>query len=516
MLNWMGTQKTADGMALLREPHDVISGLPVDDPVAAAVQITEALDAINCADSMTLEERYDDICLLDAATVDHTRSLLREYLQTSRQTKQRESDLWNGAYNCWNELATAYVLCVQHYAADPAAAAGFRKPARVSVGRAMRALRRQLHWLRLRYAAPAPSIWMGLANLYSYIEPENIDEEMLIYPGETSTIKREFLKVLLQSVISTDNLQPPAQDLATFIVSRHASHFVLSRTPGAGCTHAFDLKNPRVPALLSRAPEANAERIYIGAGAAVDALCTALAYIEDTGKTPPELGFTYPIDLEFLTPVLSQIHRDWSGKPAERAHERQKTNARLTVVPGFDHIVAVLEHVEEDPFDFTEKSNAESWLANDVSEGGFGAVIPAVNADWVSVGNVAGIENQATGDWAVGMVRRVERLDGGQQQIGVQVLSRSAQAVRVMREDYAEEPLRITQRMPMDKAVLLTANPAEQAEIELLVADPLRYDDETSVHMSFGDRVLALQLLNVVEKTDACARVRFTVDKVES
>jgi hypothetical protein len=214
--------------------------------------------------------------------------------------------------------------------------------------------------------------------------------------------------------------------------------------------------------------------------------------------------------------VLSQIHRDWSGKPAERAHERQKTNARLTVVPGFDHIVAVLEHVEEDPFDFTEKSNAESWLANDVSEGGFGAVIPAVNADWVSVGNVAGIENQATGDWAVGMVRRVERLDGGQQQIGVQVLSRSAQAVRVMREDYAEEPLRITQRMPMDKAVLLTANPAEQAEIELLVADPLRYDDETSVHMSFGDRVLALQLLNVVEKTDACARVRFTVDKVES
>lgn len=516
MLNWMGTQKTADGMALLRDPHDVISGLPTDDPVAAVAQITEALDAINSADTLTLEERYDDICMLDAATVDYTRTLLREYLQTSRQTKQRESDLWNGAYNCWNELATAYVLCVQHYAADPAAAAGFRKPARVSVGRAIRALRRQLHWLRLRYAAPAPSIWMGLANLYTYIEPENIDEDMLIYPGETSTIKREFLKVLLQSVISTDNLQPSGQDLATFIVSRHASHFVLSRTADAGCTHAFDLKNPRLPVLLSRAPEANAERIFFGAGAAVDALCTALAYIEDSGKTPPELGFTYPIDLEFLTPVLAQIHRDWSGKPAARAHERQKTNARLTVVPGFAHIVAVLEHVEEDPFDFTEKSNAESWLANDVSDGGFGAVIPAVNADWVSVGNVAGIENQATGDWSVGMVRRVQRLDGGQQQIGVQILSRNAQPVRVMREDYAEEPLRITQRMPMDRAILLTANPVEQTEIELLVSDPLRYDDETSVHMTVGDRVLSLQLLNVVEKTDACARVRFTVDGVET
>ena len=165
MLNWMGTRKATDGMAILRDTHEVIAALPGDDAVAAVTQIAEALDAINHADTLTLEERYDDICLLDAATVERTHLLLREYLTTSRQMKQREEQLWNGAYNCWDALATAYVICVQRYASDTTAASGFRRPARVAVARAIRALRRQLQWLRIRYQPAVPAIWIGLANL---------------------------------------------------------------------------------------------------------------------------------------------------------------------------------------------------------------------------------------------------------------------------------------------------------------------------------------------------------------
>ena len=515
MLNWMGTQKTADPMSLLRDPHDVIAALPADNAVAAVVQITEALEAINCTDTLTLEERYDDIYLLDAATVERTRLLLRDYLQDSRQTQQHETEVWNGAYNCWHALATAYVICVQRYATDPAAAAGFRKPARVAVARAMRALRRQLHWLRLRYAPPVPAIWTGLANLYTYIEPENIDEEMLIYPGETSTIQREFLKVLMQSALSTENLQPPGQDLATFIVSRYATHFVLSRAPDAGCTHWFDLKHPQPPALLSRELQAGADVRYVGSGTALESLSQALTTIEETARVPVELGFSYPIDLEFLTPVLRQIHQDWSGKPPLRQHERQQTNTRITLVPGFKQTLHTLENAEADPFDFTEKTHVESWIANDMSLGGFGAVLPSVSADWVSVGSVAGVESDAAGEWLVGIVRRVQRMDDGQQQIGVQVLSRNAQAVRIMREDFADTDLRVTQRMPLDRAILLTADAANQQEIEVLVADATRYDEGT-VHMLLGAQVLSLQILNIEEKSESCARISFTLMGVES
>ncbi len=516
-MNGTDTQKPAGAavMALLHNPHDVIAALPADDVVAAVQQLTAALVAINNAHTLTLEERYDDIYLLDAAAVERTRLLLREYLQASRQLKQRENALWNSAYDCWNALARAYVICVQQYDADPAAAAGFRKPVRVAAARAMRALRRQLHWLRLRYASPVPAIWTDLAKLYAYIEADNSDEEMLIYPGETSTIKREFLKALLQSSVSTENLSPPGQDLATFIISRYAGDFVLAKTPDTGCTYWFDLKHPQPPATLSRAPAADADLRYFGAGAAVASLGEALQAIEDAGRAPVTLGFSYPIDIEFLTPVLAQIHRDWSGKLQSRQHERQQSNARVTVVPGYRRILAVLKHAEAHPFDFTEKSSTESWLASDLSAGGFGAVIPVVNADWVSVGNVVAIESEVAGGWSVGIVRRVQLLGDGQQHIGVQLLGRNAQAASIMREDYAETDLRITTRIPVDTGILLTADAANQKEIEVLVADATRYD-EGSVHLMVGECVLLLQIQHVVEKNDTCARVSFAMVGVES
>src|SRR5205085_12053199 len=123
--------------------------------------------------------------------------------------------------------------------------------------------------------------WMGLANLYAYIEPENVEEEMLIYPGESTTIKREFLKALVQSALSCENLQPPGQDLATYIVSRYSPEFVLSKTPDSGCTHWFDLKHPQAPVLLSRDARSGADLRYFGAGAAVELLGAALRAIDE-------------------------------------------------------------------------------------------------------------------------------------------------------------------------------------------------------------------------------------------
>ena len=510
MLNWMGTPKAAGNLSLLRDPHVVIAALSVDDAVAAVAQITEALEALNSTETLRLEERYDDIYLLDAATVERTHLLLREYLNTSRHVKQREDELWNGAYHCWRALAAAYAICVRQYAEDPAATAGFGKLAHVAVARSMRALRRQLQWLRIRYTAPVPAIWAGLAQLYAYIEPQDIAAEMLIYPGQTTTIQREFLKALVQSALSCENLQPPEQDLATFIVSRYAPDFVLSKQPQPGCTHWFDLKHPQPPSLLSAAPAAGADLRYFGPGAAAASVTQAVRTIEETGRVPADLGFKYEIDLPFLTPVISQIHRDWSGQTRERAHEREKTNARITVVPGFERMLNVLAQAEADPFDFTEKANVESWVVHDISATGFGAVLPAISGDWVSVGSVAGIESDVAGEWSVAMVRRARRLDDGQLQIGMQVLSRNVQPVRVMREDASGKDNRVTQRMPIDTAILLTPEAARQPSVELLVTDAALYESG-NVHMLLGDVALILQFSSVLEKNSACARLGFTV-----
>jgi len=510
MLEWISGRGAASRAAVKRA-RDVIEGLQHGNAVIAVRSITEALEGINGARNMPLGERYSEIQNLDLAALAHTSTLLREYLNTSRQKKLREGELWNTAYACWSELATAYVRCVQLYAADVHGAVGFRLNVSVALARAMRALRRQLQWTRIRYATPSAELWTGLANLYAFAEEGNVNEGVQIYAGETTTIKLEFLATLMQSALSCENLQPLGQDLASTVVSRYASSFVLAKTAGPEYTHWFDLKYPQAPARTTRAPQAGADVRYFGAGPAVAALENAMAHIKSTRELPADL-LAEPVDPAFAGNILEHVHRDWSGKTQSRLHERQKINARITVVPGFKDILRTLEFVNSDSLDFTDQPTAESWVVDDVSEGGYGAVIPAVAGDWVEVGSLVGVEGDVAREWRVGVVRRVARVDNHQQRVGVQLLSRNASLVRMQRADERQARMSASQRAALDQAILLNAEAADQAEVEVLVRSG-SFTSLDNVYMLAGDQQILLQPRAVIERNAACERVAFTVVK---
>ena len=441
--------------------------------------------------------------------------LLREYLNTARQKKLREGELWNGAYEYWSELAVAYVRCVQRYSADPHGAVAFRPKAPVALTRAMRALRRQLQWTRIRYAAPKAELWSGLASLYSAVASGNVDAEMLIYPGETTTIKREFLKALMQSALSYEDLQPRGQDIASAVVSYFAPMFVLSMKPESGCTHWFDPTHPNAPVRVTRAPLPDSAVYYFGAGPAVEALEKTLAQVEATRELPPELAFDGPADPVFVKSILDHVHCDWSGKTRSRGQERQKVNARITVVPGFKDIMRTLEFAVSDSLDFTDQPTAESWVVDDVSEGGYGTLIPSVAGDWVEVGSLVGVEGEVPRAWRVGVIRRVQRVEGNQQHVGVQLLSRNAMLVRMRRETERQAQMGVSQRMPLDFAILLSADAATQPEVEVLVRSG-SFTSMDEVYMTTKDHQIVLRPKAVIERSAACERVAFKVVRVES
>lgn len=111
MLGWQ-EKRGATGNGGVKQASEVIAALPPVNAVAAVKDFTEALEAIASADGLALDDRYAEIQRLDVAALGHTRVLLREYLNTARQKKLREGELWNGAYDYWSELAAAYVKCV--------------------------------------------------------------------------------------------------------------------------------------------------------------------------------------------------------------------------------------------------------------------------------------------------------------------------------------------------------------------------------------------------------------------
>lgn len=506
------TQRSASAQTLLADTLNVIRSLPGDDAVSAVRQLTEALATIDGA-TLTLQQRYDAVSLIDTPMFQHTGELLREYLNTSRHTWQREADLWQSAYRGWSDLAAAYAKCVQLYVDGGKFTARSRKLAPIAAARAIRALRRELQWSRVRYVPPAPAIWESLATVYAQIERDGVADELAIYEGEASSVQRELVKTLALGVLSCENLMPPEHALAAFLVNRYAGDFVLASTPSATCTYAFDLTHPQAPQPVGTAAAAGSNLRYFGAGAAVASLEAALRELEQTQTVPASLGFTQPVEAVSLMPLLKQIQVEWSGQSLERRHPREKTNARMAVVPGFKQIVSVLEAATTDPFDFTGRASGENWFASDISPDGFGVMMPAVTGDWVSVGSVMGVEGETAGTWDVGMVRHVRRQEDGQQHIGVQVLCRAAHAVHVMRD--ATGSVRITQRMPIDHAILLTPDATHQKEIELLVSDAALYG-VGNVHVHAGDSVLLVKLHDVLEVTSDCTRIRFTVLSIES
>ncbi len=510
MLNWIGGRRTAGAVPAVRRARDVIAALPENNPVVAVKTITEALEAIHSAETLTLEERYAEIQRLDVAAVEHTRRVLREYLNTSRQKKLREGELWGTAYGYWAELAAAYVGCVQRYAADANGALGFRLNVPVALARALRALRRQLQWTRIRYAVPGAELWLGLARLYSFVDGSNVNEGVLIYAGETTSIKLEFLKTMMQSALSCENLQPLGQDLCTQVVSHFAPLFVLSKKADPGCTHWFDLDNPQMPVRTTRAALPDCDVCYFGAGAAVAALEKAIAHLQSTRALPPGLIFEDTTDPAFVKSILEHVHQDWSGKTQSRHHERQKINARITVVPGFKEIMRTLEFAVSDSLDFTDQPAAESWVVNDVSEGGYGAVIPEVAGDWVEVGSLVAVAGDVPRGWRVGVVRRVLRVSGNQQRVGVQLLGSNAMLVRIRREDQRHIDVGVSQKVPLDYAVLLSTDAITQPEIEVLVRGG-SFTSLDNVYLDAGKQQIVLRPKAVVERSAGCERVAFVV-----
>ena len=248
MPNANDTHETAATSVHLQDAQNVIAALPSDDAAAAAKQIGAALAAMNGKGMLSLRERYHGIGLLDAAAAPHITEVLREYVNTQRHTRQRESALWNGAYDCLRELAAAYALCaLAQVGTNPADAA----LARVSAARAIRVLRRQLQWLRVRYAPAPRPIWEMLAAIVSRFEPAGLGGDIVIYEGASTTLQREFLKLLALAILTGDNLMPPERELGIRLVDRYADDFILSRSPAPGTTHCFDLGQPQAPAPIS-------------------------------------------------------------------------------------------------------------------------------------------------------------------------------------------------------------------------------------------------------------------------
>ncbi|HSE00079.1 MAG TPA: hypothetical protein VLB72_05000 [Burkholderiales bacterium] len=492
------------------QARQVVAELPDQDATMALEKITEWLESLNQADGLKVDRRYECIDLLDGAARRHQQALTQEYLSTPRVQKFQENRLWNAAFGYYKELGEAYVRCIKECVGGFQGASAAERVLPAIVARALRALAMQLKWTLLRYGLVERRIWTHLAMLYRFAKEKDLSEKVIaVYPvpHPATTVKREFLKALMLPASSLDGLTPVAQQIAERTVVHFAESFLLS-TEAKGCTHSFDLAAPRPPARLVPAA-AESGLLYFGAGKALAELDRLTEQVAARGGVTHDYGLGTNCHKDDVLPVLRHLAQYWSDTPPARNSERRPTAARLTVVPGADQVFRMLNpSATVSTGDFSGNPTAESWIVENVSDSGCGAIVPPQKIDWVKVGTLIGMKSEISGYLGVGVIRRITRDAHQQRRVGIQVLTKTAIPITISK---ASTMSALNFDLREETAILLTVKPDARGEIEVLLLREGIFNGRDSLEMTLQRKNYRLEPLRTLEAGDDFYWARFKV-----
>lgn len=511
-LNLFGGAKVDHPMADPRRARQIVDELPSGDAAKALAEISEWLESLNRTDGFKLDRRYENVDLLDGAAKNHQRKLAQDYLATPRQQKFQENRLWTTSFGFWKELGDAYMRCVREHEANMSGAGAIRRQVPAIIARAMRALTLQLKWALWRYGVIEPRIWTDLARLYRLAEQKGwADAPLAVYPGAhgSGTVKQEFLKALMLSASSPDGLPPPRQEVAERAVAHFASSFRLSASP-EGCTHSFDLAAPRAPVRLLKGVAASESLRFFGAGDALAAIDRLAVLIAERGGVPNDVNLGGNYEKEMVTGVLKHLLLQLSENPPARSSERRFTAGRITVIPGLSDIMSALDPSTSDELDFSQERaapSAESWIVVNVSEGGYGAIIPPQKSDWIKVGTLVGVQNEVSTQWGLGLIRRIARDEHQQRQVGIQLLTRTAIPIKVAKSGTISS---FNAAREAQGAILLSTSPDPQGEVGVVLREGI-FNGRDSLEMTVKDKAYLLMPARMVEDGEDFDWARFKV-----
>lgn len=455
-------------MADIRQARKLVTELPVNDAAKALEEVTFWLHSSSHTEGFNPEYRYALFDLLDRAAKNFHRKLTQEYLASDRQEKFREHKLWTTVFEFWKTLGEAYCVCVEE--AQTSAGSALRKELPAIIARALRTLTLQLKWVMYRYGPIDERVWGELGRLYALAENRGIaNTPTTIYPGAhgQSTVQLEFLKSLMLGVSSADGLTPLKQEIAERTIAHFSHLFVVLPKPEPGCNYFFDLALGKPAARVLKGVNHTSTTRYFGAGKALPALKELMQVSRAKKGVPSDvnLGGIYETDLALS--VMGHLELHWADKPPARVSERRKTATRLTVVHGFDLMLKSVAPVEDrDSLDFQAHDGYESWVVENVSEGGFGAIIPPVKGDKVRIGSLLCVQAETAQFWGAGVVRRLTRDALQQRRVGIQLLSKAVIPVALAP---AGNQSSINAARSGDQAVLLSNTPDRDGEIALLL-----------------------------------------------
>ena len=459
----------------------LIADLPTGNPVDTLHDVTHWLMLLAGEDKV--KSRAAKLFRIDQAAQSAERKLRNQYIEASRLNRIVEERIWGAANEYLEATIHAHLRCILEYRAEKRAR-GDSELAAMAV-RAIRRLDLLEHWIHLRYQPLPNTFWEQVYALIKIAE----EDEFLRTPininpatGTQTTFLQELLKLLMMSITDVRRITKSQIALARHITNTLADQFVWEDMPGSTVVFRIDFSKHDGPSRLTQTSERHFMARCFGAGGAIHKLVTGLKQLEQ-GAMPSAIGLADAGNYRRadLLEVMAQLSHNWSSaRPIaehqhfdKRVYERKPFFIHICVTYGFNALHAKLSHAkaqEEAPAEtgpklsiaydeqldmhlygfITERTRnqqqrmenrknqpemqggevCESWVVRDISEGGYGVTVSSAPEDWIAPDTVIGM-HYGTGEYQIGLIRRVASESVENTDVGIQLLSRKPQSASI-------------------------------------------------------------------------------------
>lgn len=452
-----GGGKPDHPMTNAREARRILEELPAQDAVKALEELAHWHESLSLAEGFRPEQRVELLLLVDDAAQARVRKLTRDYLAQAPGSRFLENRLWTAVHEYWRQAALALARAVDLFVQGAKGAEAARGALPLLLARALRAAGQQIKWMHMRYGPYDYAVWSVLNRTYAYAESRQLAQvNVTLYPGQLaqSSPWLEFARAALFSASGPDGLLPAEIDLAERIVNELSGRFTVAEAPAAGLPYWTDLAKPMAPQRALQAPPPAPGLRCLGAGAALAEVKLLAERIRATDALPSGLNLVPGDSAEEALEVLEHLALHWSPQSPERRHQRHRVSSLLTVANGLKGVIEILGK--------RPVSAAETWVIENVSAGGFGAMVPQIKGDWLRVGALVAIQPEGGNNWVVGMVRRVSKTPDQRARVAIETLSRTpvvSQFVVTGARDKSEQGVLLRGNDPRSPEVQIALRP---------------------------------------------------------
>lgn len=423
--------KSDHPLANPREMRKILGELPKDNAFKAQDEITGWLESVAGVDDFPVDRLYEVAQALEQAAWPHLKRLSREYFQAARLSRSEEKRLWSINYGFWTLLAVAYERCLAKVVDKPRPGELPKSVLPALSAGLIAALGSVLKWEQFHYGPMRAELWRALGQALLAAEEGEVAERsvaLLGRMGMTSPVL-EYEKVMVFQAASLGSLLPLEIEIAERLIAHYLSGFVFTRTALVDSVYWSDLRQSQAPQRLARMPDyATPTQRFIKPGAAHQAMLALLDDLERGGDVPPEIDLGGQYQPKLLARVLKHLVSYLAPIPPQRKHDRHRVMHRMSVLHGLVNSFVVFSG------EFGGRPAGlpvESWVVENVSRGGFGAVLGDVPGEWLKVGALIALQPEGGDNWLVGVVRRYHRLSESEAKVGIEALARQVDALEV-------------------------------------------------------------------------------------